>query len=361
MRISIVGAYGYTGRLICAELENAGIPFSIFGRNEKKIEELKEKLKSVSLALALDMRKEEDVQLVIDESDLIVNCAGPFTEEAQLLTRSAAKNGKKYLDITGELGFVRNSYVNNHAESLKNKACLVHGCAFESLVADLIIHLLVKGQTKIKSIRSFYWFNQKKFSPGTRITMKLSKFRALEKISDGAWSIGNIFSDQLKVHWSNSLDTHFKAVPYPLPEIAYAYWNYEPKKAESFILLTEDEVMFVGGSKQSDEPAIDALDKLREFKPSGPTKEELNAQRSILAIEIIEENGTVSSAVVNARNMYQTTALAIRLCVEELIQNPAKFSGVISPAKIFDGKEEQTLKALNVEYEIENKLIIYDV
>ena len=92
MRISIIGAYGYTGRLICAELENAGIPFSIFGRNEKKIEELKEKLKSVSLALALDMRKEEDVQLVIDESDLIVNCAGPFTEEAQLLTRSAAKN-----------------------------------------------------------------------------------------------------------------------------------------------------------------------------------------------------------------------------------------------------------------------------
>jgi len=162
MRISIVGAYGYTGRLICAELENVGIPFSIFGRNEKKLEELKEKLKSVPLAMALDMRKEEDVQLVINESDLIVNCAGPFTEEAQLLTRSAAKNGKKYLDITGELGFVRNSYMNNHEESLKNKACLVLGCAFESLVADLIIHLLVKGQTNIKSMRSFYWFNQKK-------------------------------------------------------------------------------------------------------------------------------------------------------------------------------------------------------
>ena len=46
MRISIVGAYGYTGRLICAELENVGTPFSIFGRNEKKLEELKEKLKS---------------------------------------------------------------------------------------------------------------------------------------------------------------------------------------------------------------------------------------------------------------------------------------------------------------------------
>ena len=129
MRISIVGAYGYTGRLICTEFENVGIIFSIFGRNEKKILELKEKLKSVPLALALDMRKEEDVQIVIDKSDLIVNCAGPFTEEAQLLTKSATKNGKKYLDITGELGFVRNSYMNNHAESLKNKACLVHGCA----------------------------------------------------------------------------------------------------------------------------------------------------------------------------------------------------------------------------------------
>ena len=43
MRISIVGAYGYTGRLICAEFKNVGIAFSIFGRNEKKILELKEK------------------------------------------------------------------------------------------------------------------------------------------------------------------------------------------------------------------------------------------------------------------------------------------------------------------------------
>ena len=361
MRISIVGAYGYTGRLICTEFENVGITFSIFGRNEKKILELKEKLKSVPLALALDMRKEEDVQLVIDKSDLIVNCAGPFTEEAQLLTKSATKNGKKYLDITGELGFVRNSYMNNHAESLKNKACLVHGCAFESLVADLIIQLLIKGQSEIKSIRSFYWFNQKKISPGSRITMKLSKFRALEKISDGAWSIGNTVKDRLPVRWSASLDIQYKAVPYPLPEIAFAYWNYRPKKVESFLLLKEEEANYIGVAKDSDEAPIEVLDKLREFKPSGPTIEELNAQRSILAIEIIEENETVSTAVVNAKNMYQTTALAIRVCLEELIKNPDKFSGVISPAKLFKGKEEQTLKALNVEFELENKLIISNV
>ena len=120
MRISIVGAYGYTGRLICTEFENVGITFSIFGRNEKKILELKEKLKSVPLALALDMRKEEDVQLVIDKSDLIVNCAGPFTEEAQLLTRSAAENGKKYLDITGELVKPEGNLITERTEAVFN-------------------------------------------------------------------------------------------------------------------------------------------------------------------------------------------------------------------------------------------------
>lgn len=360
MRISVVGAYGYTGQLICRELVNAGIPFSIFGRDNDKLQAFKDGIKSVSTALSLDMRSAEDVQQLIGCSDLIVNCAGPFTDESQFLVSSAAENGKIYLDISGEIGFVRDSYERNNSIALKSKALIVHGCAFESLVVDLMIQSLQENATGIDSIRSFYWFNQKRMSPGTRMTMKLSRFRKLLKISNGEWAIGDAIKDQLKVTSSHS-DSKYVAVPYPLPEVAYAKWNIQPKRAESFLLLSHDEAMFVGIRKNEDQEALNVLDKIRKIKPNGPSKEELEEQRSILAIEIKDENGLVFNSVVNAINMYQTTAISIRLAIQQLQNSQGKLVGVKSPAKLFVGVEKETLKALKVSQNLENPFIIADV
>lgn len=360
MRIAIVGAYGYTGRLICKELTNAGFHFSIYGRNKEKLNALKDEFNSISTALDLDIRKTEDVEQIMDLSDLIVNCAGPFTEEAQLLVNMAAEKGKIYLDISGEIGFIRDSWIRNQIIALKSNALLVHGCAFESLVADLMIQSLIGTKTGIQSIRSFYWFNQKKISPGTRITMKLSKFRKLFKISNNEWQQGDSIKDQLTVSWSDS-DTKLVAVPYPLPEIAYAYWNYRPKTAESFLLLNKDEAMFVGIGNNNDEPVVNVLDKLRLTKQKGPTQEELDVQRSILAIEIIDEKGIPLKVVANAINMYQTTAIAILLTIQKIQNNPSLFTGVLSPAQLFEGSETETLNALKVIIDIDKNLNITDV
>ncbi|MGB0390478.1 MAG: saccharopine dehydrogenase NADP-binding domain-containing protein [Salibacteraceae bacterium] len=359
MRISIVGAYGYTGNLICEELTQAGISFSIFGRNKEKLLALKNELTTVSTAESLDMRRAEDVQKLIDCSDLIVNCAGPFTEESKGLVNSAAENGKIYLDISGEIGFVRDSHERNNSIALKSQALIVHGCAFESLVADLVIQPLLKNAQGIESIRSFYWFNQKRVSPGTRVTMKLSRFRKLLKISKGEWAIGDAVQDQIQVT-SSSSDSRFVAVPYPLPEVAYCKWNIQPKNAESFLLLNQDEAMFVGLRKNEGQKALTVLDKIRKSKPNGPSKVELEGQRSILAIEIKDENG-LFTLTVNAINMYQTTAISIRLAIQALQNNSGKLAGVLSPARLFEGIEKETLTALKVSSNLENPFIIADV
>jgi len=150
-------------------------------------------------------------------------------------------------------------------------------------------------------------------------------------------------------------------VPYPLPEIAYGHWNYQTKSAESYLLLDRNQAMFVGVGNRNDDSAIDVLDKIRKFKQVGPTKDELDIQRSILNIEIEGEDGKKLNAVGNAINMYQTTAVAILLTIQKLINNPGKHSGVLSPAKLFKGEEKETLKALKVEFVTEKSLILSDV
>ena len=360
MRISVVGAYGYTGHLICEELERAGIPFSAFGRNKQKLNSLKEEFNLVSSALVLDMRLADDVKQLIENSDLIVNCAGPFTEEAQLLVDSIANSGKTYLDICGELGFIKDSWVRNHEVAKESGALIIHGCAFESLVADLLIETQLKGIPQVKSIRSFYWFNSKKTSPGTRMTMKLSNYRDNLKIKEGDWAVSDTFKDQFPATWSDDT-TPYIAVPYPLPEVAYSKWNHNVNSAGSYLLVFEDNAKFVGVGKTTSESTIDVLDKMRQSKPQGPTKDELEAQRNILSIEISDNKDNITSLVANSINMYKTTAVAIVLSIQEIQKAPGKHCGVISPAWVFEGNEQDVLKELKVEIETDKKLIISDV
>ncbi len=121
MKITVVGAYGYTGKLICQELENHQLKFSVAGRDAEKLELLKSSLNSNPTSIEGDITNTDTAQKIIAQSDIIINCAGPFTEESNHLLSLVAKSGKAYLDITGEIGFIKNSHESFHEEAVKSK------------------------------------------------------------------------------------------------------------------------------------------------------------------------------------------------------------------------------------------------
>lgn len=346
MKVAVIGAYGYTGQLICEELEEANVQMTAVGRNLEKLKLLQETWKNIEGFLTLDMRKPEDAQYVVDSFDCIVNCAGPFTEESGILLEKVAQSGKAYLDITGEIGFIRSSHEKHHQKAQETNSLLIHGCAFESLVADLIFQNYADDKKSFKKLNTFYWFQQKKVSPGTRITMKLSKYRENLKIANGVWEVSDR-SDRFKV--SGIEDSTFFGVPYPLPEIAYAHWGYNAEEAGSYLLLTEDEFKYLTGAKHTVSGSADEeLQRLKKRTPKGPSKADRETQKSILMVQMVEEEGAEKRLVVHSKDMYHTTARAIRLSVEEIKNNGRpKNAGVLSPASLFFGKEREILKSLN--------------
>ena len=134
MRISIVGAYGFTGKIICEEFNKIKYSYSIYGRNINALNELKKGNSNIKNSKSINLRIIGDVNYLIENSDVIINCAGPFSEESLLLVKNVAKSGKIYLDISGEIGFIKNSRDYLQEISVKNKSLIIHGCAFESLV-----------------------------------------------------------------------------------------------------------------------------------------------------------------------------------------------------------------------------------
>ncbi len=340
MEVTIVGAYGYTGQLICEAFDNSGIRFNVAGRNIHDLEEVKKKFSTVSYCLQLDMIKEDDINILFLKSDIIVNCAGPFNEESSLLLEKAARSGKHYIDITGELGFVKNSFEKHHLNAKESNSIIVHACAFESLIADLVL----QTTSPYESVKTFYWFNQRSVSPGTKLTMKLSQYHKPLCISEHKWiSFSN--EKRFKIILG---EEELIAVPYPLPDIAFAKKRTNCKSAHSFLLLDPAEAKYVSNSSNMRGDVMKKLNKLKERKSKGPSPEKRALQRSRIVFEFRFSDGSLSVKTVENIDMYQTTAKAIVLAVKTLLRNNEKPRGVICPATLFTGRESEALEELGV-------------
>lgn len=341
MGIVVIGAYGYTGKLICQEFDESGISYLIAGRNELALDQFIKECKNATRALCIDISVESDVHELLKCAEIIVNCAGPYEEESTFFISQVARSGKKYIDITGEVGVLRNSFDELDETATSTNSLILHGCAFESLIVDLILQT---NSEKVCGLKTYYWFNENRVSPGTKLTMKLSRYRILYCVLDNDWATFQV-EHRFPVRFG---EEEFIAVPYPLPEIAFAKSRFQCQNAQSFILLTNDEAKYVTHSSSPNVDLAAELERLKKRKSKGPTEEQRNRQRSEIVIEFEGEQTERKEVVVENKDMYGTTAKAVRLSVQELLKDNIRLSGVQCPARLFSGKEEMVLSALNV-------------
>ena len=97
----IYGANGYTAQIIIKVAQERGMKPILAGRNSKVIEALAEehglKYSIFKLADSISAIK------ALENVDIILNCAGPFSETAETIIGACIKTSTHYLDITGEI------------------------------------------------------------------------------------------------------------------------------------------------------------------------------------------------------------------------------------------------------------------
>lgn len=348
MRIIVIGAYGYTGRLICAALARNGYNFAVAGKNKELLVELLELYPAIRKMEIVDLTVEKDGERLIASYDVFINCAGPFTEESSLFLRGIASNfSKTYLDITGEIEFVRASHTRYDDLAKVNQSTIMHACAFESFLAGLAYQILKRTIKHPISANSYYEFGRSRPSPGTKITMKMSNLRTLHFLKAREWTeISDADKHSLQLENKN-----LTAVPYPLPELAFFSWEDDLTNAGSFLLLPPEEAIFSGHKKaETDIDLQETLEQLKERKGKGPTAEERAAQTANLIVKLEDKEGKSASIHLNGKDMYALTAHCIVLILNKLDAIFKQPYGVISPASLFIGKEENALKQLEVSF-----------
>lgn len=171
----IYGAYGYTGDLIAREAKVRGMSPILAGRRGDALAPLVKDLGFEARAFALDGSPEAEEAL--QDVDVVLHCAGPFSQTSAPMLDACVRAHTHYLDITGEIAV----FESIHDQSIRwNEAGIVAipGVGFDVVPSDCLAAMLKHELPDATHLRLAFTSVGGRLSPGTTKTM-------LEGLRDG--------------------------------------------------------------------------------------------------------------------------------------------------------------------------------
>jgi short subunit dehydrogenase-like uncharacterized protein len=126
----IYGANGYTGELIAREAVRRGYRPIVAGRSEERIAPLAKELGCEWSAFPLDAPR-------LDGVELVLHCAGPFSQTAMPMVRACLGAKAHYLDITGEIAVFESIFALDD-EAKRAGVTLLPGVGFDVVPTDCL-------------------------------------------------------------------------------------------------------------------------------------------------------------------------------------------------------------------------------
>jgi len=381
--IVVWGATGFTGRLVCEHIakdyKGSGLRWAMAGRNQKKMEELRESLKqydpeitNVPIEIA-DAQDFEAIQKITQKTDVVIATAGPFTLYGSKMVEACVKGKAHYVDITGEVGWMRDMIDSYHGAAKEAGVKIVHTCGYDSQPADLGTYFVVSEMRKRgmvpKYIEGMAGDAKGGFSGGTaaslllaletgkEVTDKLAKTRGLNPDPDEK---GDDPSDFFMYRWSEAHQSY--TAPFVMAGIntrvvrrsraLYGEW-YGPKLVYSETSQTNSmlgslgmsSAMGLAGGLLAFPPTRWMLSKFVLPKPGeGPSRDLMMSGFWTFHMAGVAENGQKLKAVVQDKKrdpgywgtarMLLESALCLALNQKELqAAEPALVAGgVLTPA-----------------------------
>jgi short subunit dehydrogenase-like uncharacterized protein len=168
----VLGATGFTGRLIAEELRRAGEAFTIAGRDPHRLDELAAGLDGLAEPRTVNVRDSRSLESGIHAGEVVINCVGPFSELGEPVVRACIAAGAHYLDITGEQPYMRAIADRHHEAASEAGVSVVPGMAFEYALGDCATALAAAGLARpLRSIDVIYAWRGAVSSRGTRRTV----------------------------------------------------------------------------------------------------------------------------------------------------------------------------------------------
>jgi short subunit dehydrogenase-like uncharacterized protein len=148
--VVVLGATGVTGRHVAAYLAERsaedGFRWGAAARDPTKLERvLAEVGASGGEAIAADTGDPASLAALAGRTGVVLNLVGPYTHHARPVIATCVEAGAHYLDLTGEIPFVRAINREFDAAAREHGVTIAQVCGFEALPPDLAVLLAAEA------------------------------------------------------------------------------------------------------------------------------------------------------------------------------------------------------------------------
>ena len=167
-RVAVVGATGFTGKLVVEDLARRGVPVRVVGRNAAKLSDLAGRFAGTEArAVAWD---EGPLAEALSGCAAVISCAGPFAEVGHPVVRAAVRAGVPYCDSTGEQVFIRWVFEEMDAPARAAGIAVLPACGFDYVPGDLGAAIVAEGMGGLARLDIVYGTESAATSVGTRVS-----------------------------------------------------------------------------------------------------------------------------------------------------------------------------------------------
>jgi short subunit dehydrogenase-like uncharacterized protein len=170
-RIVVLGASGFTGRLLAKALVARGLKPVLAGRSPAKIDALAEELGGLETARA-DTTIPASIRKLVTSGDVLATTVGPFARHGKAALDAAIAAGAHYVDSTGEAGFVRSVFADAGPRAAANDCALLTAFGYDFVPGNLAAALALRqaGSAATRVATAYFFDGDAKMSSGTAAT-----------------------------------------------------------------------------------------------------------------------------------------------------------------------------------------------
>lgn len=171
-RIVVLGATGFTGRLLARSLVARGLRPVLAGRTASKLQPLADELGGLETALA-NISDPKSVRRLVGTGDVLATTVGPFSRYGKTALDAAIAEGAHYVDSTGEPGFVRSVFADAGPRAAASGSALLTAFGYDFVPGNLAAALALRqaGSAATRVATAYFFEGEAKPSSGTAATM----------------------------------------------------------------------------------------------------------------------------------------------------------------------------------------------
>lgn len=335
--VVLLGATGYTGRLVLRRFEESGIACTLAGRGRAELARLAHDHEVVRSVHAVDVTDPGTLAWLENPELIVASCVGPFQVLGLEVVRAVARGGGRYVDVSGEEPFVAFARETCTAVAERSGALIVQACAFESFPADMLAASLCAPGESLKEVASYYAIDGHRVSPGTALTMRLAGHWVTSVYEDGAF-VPRAPGSRVRSIALPFLPARSHAVFAPYPEIRFWPTQLDTRNASSWIAVGPTEARLAGVKKVAAERSVERImERHRARKRPGPSELERADQDFSIAVVATDDAGGARAQFIEGHDPYGLTASILTWVVQRLAAGDGSgLAGVRSPSEVFD-------------------------